>query len=222
MRRFRRARADRTFRWLRWPVLILAVLYLALRITEAALFEPLEAIAQIEAHRIAAETLNRVVTERVGQALKPELLVQYEKDQDGRIAAYRVNTALVNQVSADAARAVQHEMGRLAEQPLKLPLGALTGSTLLAGLGPRVGVKLVPAGSVAIDIKQEFQGGGINQSQHRIWLEATAAVRIILPLTVREVVVTQELPLSETVIVGPVPGSFYGGNIGGYSLPLGR
>lgn len=222
MRRFRRFRLVRVAAWLRWLVLGGAVLFLLVRLGDLILLGPVGAVAEVEARRIGMEAVNQVVTEKVGQVLRHENLVQYEKDEAGRIAAYRVNTPLVNQVAAQAAQAVHSQLKQLAEAPFGVPLGALTGSTLLGTSGPRLPVRLVPIGTVGIDIKQEFKGEGINQTRHRIWLEATAAIRIVLPLTTREVEVVQSLPLSETVIVGPVPDSFYNGNLGAISLPLNR
>ncbi len=222
MRRFRRLRLDRAGRVLRWLVLGGAVLFLLVKLADIILLGPIGVVAEVEARRLGIEAVNRVVTRRVGQVLNIENLVQYEKDQEGRIAAYRVNTPLINQVTAEAAEAVQGELKRLADLPFDVPLGALSGSTILSNSGPRLPVRLTPTGTVAIDIQQEFKGEGINQTRHRIWLKATAQMQIILPLTTREVVVTQELPLSETVIIGPVPDAFYDGNLGGYSLPLGK
>lgn len=222
MRRFRRFRPGPGLGWLRWPVLAGAVLFLLFRLGDLVLLGPIGAVAEMEARRLGLEAVNRVVAQRVGQALRHENLVQYEKDSAGRIAAYRVNTPLVNQVAAQAAEAVQSAIRQVSEAPFGVPLGAVTGSTLLGNTGPRLPVKLVPIGTVAIDIKQEFQGEGINQTRHRIWLSATANMRMVLPLLTREILVTQELPLSETVIVGPVPESFYGGDLGGVSIPLNR
>lgn len=222
MRGFHRFRLARATGWFRWVILFGAVFYLLVRLGDLILLGPIGAVAEVEARRIGIEAINQVVTEKVGQVLRHENLVEYEKDQGGRIAAYRVNTPLINQVAAQAAQAVQGELKNLAEQPFGVPLGSFTGSTLLGSSGPRLPVHLVPIGTVAIDIKQEFKGEGINQTRHRIWLQATAVMRIVLPLTSREVQVSQDLPLSETVIVGPVPESFYGGDLGGVSLPLNR
>ncbi|MFZ5825615.1 MAG: sporulation protein YunB [Bacillota bacterium] len=222
MRSFRRLRLTRLASPVRWMILVGAVLFLLVRLGDLVLLGPIAAVAEVEARRIGVEAVNQVVTEKVGQVLRHENLVEYEKDDAGRIAAYRVNTPLINQVAAGAAQAVQSQMKQLAEEPFGVPVGALTGSTLMGTSGPRLPVRLVPIGTVAVDIKQEFKGEGINQTRHRIWLEATAVIRVVLPMTTREVEVVQSLPLSETVIVGPVPNSFYNGNLGGVSLPLNR
>lgn len=219
MRRFRRFRPERTARWIRWSILVVALLYLLVRLADLMLFGHLQTVAQVEARRMGAQAINLVAAEQVGQALHHEDLVQYEKDSSGRIAAYRINTPLINRVAAEAARAVSGELKKMAESPFGVPLGALTGSTLLATSGPRIPVRMMPIGSVTIDIRQDFRGDGINQTRHRIWLQVTADIRIAFPLSSQEAPVTQEIPLSETVIIGPVPQSFYGGDLGRISLP---
>lgn len=215
-----RLRLRRT--WLRNLILAAAVIYLMIRIGDLLLLQPLKAVAEVEARRLGAAAVNRVVAGQVSQSLAGAQVVEYVRDEDGRIAAYHINTPLVNRVASEAAAAVQEELTRLAQTPVRLPLGALTGSALLSNLGPRLSVQLVPVGAVAITVQQEFRGEGINQTRHRVWLEATATMRIILPLTTQEVPLVQELPLADTVIVGPVPTSLYGGSIGGVTLPGGR
>ena len=205
--------------WARNLILLAAVLYLLVRIDDLLLLQPLKAVAEVEARRLGAAAVNRVVAGQVSRSLAGAQVVEYEKDADGRIAAYHINTPLINRVASEAAVAVQEELARLAETPVRLPLGALTGSALLSNLGPRLAVQLVPVGSVAITVQQEFRGEGINQTRHRVWLEAAATMRIILPLTTQEIPLVQELPLSDTVIVGPVPNSLYGGSLGGVTIP---
>lgn len=205
--------------WLRIPILAAAALYLLVRIGDLMLLQPLTAVAEVEARRLGAAAVNRVVAAEVSRTLAGAQVVEYIREEGGRIAAYHVNTPLVNRVASEAAVAVQEELRRLSETPVRLPLGALTGSPLLSNLGPRLSVQLVPAGSVTITVKQEFRGEGINQTRHRVWLEAAASMRIILPLTTQEVPLVQELPLADTVIVGPVPSALYGGSLGGVTLP---
>lgn len=230
MRRFRRFRlrlrlpVGRPARlpvigWLRWYLVIAACLYLLLRLVEHALLGPLGAVAETEARERGIAAVHQILVASVGKELRPVDLILYEKDQEGRIAAYRVNTREVNQVAARAAAAVKDEFSHFSEASFGIPLGALTGSHLLGTLGPRVPVRMLPIGTVAVEVKQEFQGEGINQTRHRIWLQATANVRVLLPILSREVTVTAEVPIADTVIVGPVPSGFYGSNLGGVTVP---
>jgi sporulation protein YunB len=223
VRRFRDLRLDRipgrAVRWLRLPVLVLAVLFLLGQLGDLILSGHLEMVAQMEAQRLGAEAIGQVAVGRVGEQLRREDLVRYEKDSAGRIAAYQLNTQLINRVAAETAKAVQQELRRLSDSPFGVPLGAATGSTLLSSLGPRIPVRLIPIGAVTVDIRQDFRGDGINQTRHRIWLQVTADIRIAFPLSTREAPISQEIPISETVIIGPVPESFFGSDLGRVTVP---
>jgi sporulation protein YunB len=114
---------------------------------------------------------------------------------------------------------VQEEFKSLSDHAFGVPAGALSGSQVLSSSGPVIPVRLIPAGAVAINLRQQFHGEGINQTRHRIWLAATAQVRMVLPILSKEIEVSVEVPITETVIVGPVPNSFYSGQVGGVTLP---
>jgi uncharacterized membrane protein len=163
--------------WLRWCVLAMAVAFLLVRLADYILLGPLDALAQVEARMRAVDVINRVLVATVAEDLGRDELIHYEKDQQGRIAAYHVNTQVVK-------------------------------------------ARALPVGSVVVSIMQEFQGEGINQTRHRVYLHATARVQVVLPVMSREVEVSADVPLTETVIVGPVPNGFYGGNVGSVSVPV--
>lgn len=217
MRRFRRYRLPAGPRWLS---LLLAAGYVALRLVDAVLLGPLAALAENEARLRGADAVNRIIMTSVGHSLPHEQLVSFEKDREGRIAAYRVNTQLVNQVAAAAAEAIHQEFQALSGEAFGLPLGALSGSHILSTRGPRLPFRVLPVGSVVIDVRQDFRGEGINQTRHRIWLHADAQVQVVLPLVSRAIQVAVEVPVTETVVVGPVPDSFFGGSLGGLALPV--
>jgi sporulation protein YunB len=219
MRRFRRFRWH-VGGWLRWAALLVVGCYLVLWLVELAVLKPLAAVAETEARIRAIDATNRVVLGSVGKSLRHEDLVTYEKDKEGRIAAYHINTQAVTFVASEAATAVAQEFRRLSSDSFGVPLGAMFGSRLLSTQGPAIPVKLMPIGSVSIDIQQEFKAAGINQTRHRIWLHATARVQVVLPVLTREVEVSSDLPVTETVIIGPVPQT-YAGKIDGVTIPAG-
>lgn len=218
MRRFRHFRL-RVSGWLRWTVLLMALCYLVIRLIEALLLRPLSMVAENEARLKAIDAINRIVLSSMDGALDHNKLVTYEKDQQGNIVAYHINTQAVNHVATQAAVAVRGEFGNLSVSEFGVPLGALSGSQFLATLGPRIPVLMVPIGSVVIDIRQEFRAEGINQTRHRVWLHVEARVRVILPAVSREINVSSNLPVTDTVVLGRVP-TYYGGNLGGISVPV--
>lgn len=218
MRRFRRFRLP-SVGWIRWVVLTLAVAYLMIRLVELLIWAPLTVVAEHEARLRGIDAVNRVVLDSLGKTVDPEDLVTYVKDQEGRIAAYHINTKIVNKIAGEAATAVRAQFQDVSTNRFGVPMGALTGSRILGTLGPHIPVSMVPIGTVTIDLAQEFKAEGINQTRHRLWLHTVAKVRVILPMVTREVEVTSDLPITETVIIGPVPNSFYGGPMGGVTVP---
>jgi sporulation protein YunB len=203
---------------LRWVILLGACLYLGFRITDAVMAGPLEAAAENQARALAIEAVNRVVLERVA-ATQAENLVTYRFDGEGRVTALQVDTMAINRIASGAAEAVEAELARLDGTRLGIPAGALTGMRLLAHLGPPLSVRITPVGNVLVSIRQRFEEAGINQTRHLVYLEATARIRLVVPFVSREAEVSTELPLSETVLVGPVPQALYKGNLGGVTVP---
>jgi len=220
MRRFRRIRIAGAG-LLRWLVLLMAIGYLALKLADIMLIAPLTAVAETEARMRAVDAINRVSLGKMGQSVKSEELVTFVKDQQGRIAAYHVNTPLVNAMAAEVATRVHEEMQKMSGGTFDVPLGALSRSRFLSTYGPDIPVRMLPIGTITIDIRHEFRAEGINQTSHRIWLHARALVRVVLPVVSREMEVTYDLPISDTVIVGDVP-QFYGGKLESVTIPAGQ
>ena len=59
-----------------------------------------------------------------------------------------------------------------------------------------------------MDFKTDFESSGINQTRHKIYLEAKTQVKVIVPLTTSIKEVKAQIPISETVIIGDVPNSY--------------
>ena len=79
---------------------------------------------------------------------------------------------------------------------------------MLAKYGPQLKVSIEPIGTVSVNFKTSFQSAGINQTRHRIYLEAKTQVKVVIPLTTSTKEVKTEIPICETIIVGDVPQSY--------------
>ena len=88
------------------------------------------------------------------------------------------------------------------------PLGAALGVSFLSGFGPRLEVQILPVGAVHTSFDTEFETAGINQTRHKISLEATASVRIVLPSGARTVSVRASALMAESILIGDVPQSY--------------
>jgi sporulation protein YunB len=155
--------------------------------------------------RIVVASINEAVDKGV---INYDDLVTLDKDDSGRVTALRSNMSAVNRILA----AVEDDiLLRLAEVPpseLSVPLGTLTGSTLLAGRGPLIRVRMQTAGSVTAGFRNEFTAAGINQTKHQILLHVDVYTGILLPGLTASTRVDHEIAVAETVIVGAVPESY--------------
>ena len=178
---------------------------LAFIILEKNLNPTLIAIAEAKARTLATITINKGIEENVAKSISYEDLVTIRTNLRGEVSYVQPNTMEINRIASQTAIFVQLALEELVEEDIKIPLGLVLGSQLLANVGPEVGVKILPIGTVEVDIKEDFIDAGINQTRHRVILVITAHVQIIIPLVSRDVVVKSHVPLAETIIVGNVP-----------------
>ena len=89
-----------------------------------------------------------------------------------------------------------------------IPIGTALKSPILAKYGPQLKVSIEPIGTVSVDFKTSFESAGINQTRHRIYLEAKTQVKVVIPLTTSTKEVKAQIPICETIIVGEVPESY--------------
>ena len=116
------------------------------------------------------------------KSLDYEDFVDVHYDAEGEASMLSANTILMNRIAADAATAAQENIDTLADEGITLPLGSALGSGVFSGKGPRLRFEILPVGTVKTAFVTEFESAGINQTRHKISLEATASVRIVLAL----------------------------------------
>lgn len=156
---------------------------------------------------------NRAVIQAVNDAvssgeIRYEDLITFSKDNEGRITALHSNMAEFNRLQSAISSDVLARLGQMGETELKIPIGTLTGSALLAGRGPRFTVKLQSVGSCTAHFENEFTDAGINQTTHRILLQVDVSMSILLPGFSTYTKVSNAFSVAETVIVGAVPGTY--------------
>ena len=145
---FYRRRMDRR-RVLRALAFLLMALALTVLFIAATQMRPL--LESMATTRVS-NTVTRIVSEAVYEAIeKGELqydgLVSFEKDTEGHITAVQSNMAAFNHLQAEILDTVLTRISQVPTGDLSIPIGSLTGSTLLAGRGPRITVRMESVGS---------------------------------------------------------------------------
>ncbi|MGM9661868.1 MAG: sporulation protein YunB [Oscillospiraceae bacterium] len=157
--------------------------------------------------------VSRVISTAVNEAVtrgevEYDRLISFQKDNEGRITAISSNMAEFNRLQTLIDADVLERLAEVSTSTLSVPLGTLSGLTLLSGRGPSVEVRMQSVGSAVSRFENEFTSAGINQTKHRIVLTVDVSVSILLPGFSTATQVSGSYVVAETVIVGSVPESY--------------
>ena len=206
MRYLRLTGRQRRLTWLVLAVLLTAGLGCA------AVLHMRPIIVSLATARVS-NAVNRIVVDAVRDAIDSgqvdyNVLIHLEKDETGRVAALESNMAAFNRLRSQIADEILRRLSEVSTSELSIPVGTLTGSTLLAGRGPCVRVRMQAVGSTDASLRNAFSAAGINQTRHQIIMDVDVRISVLLPGCVTSVPVSQSFSVAETVLVGAVPENY--------------
>lgn len=163
----------------------------------------------IEKVQELATNITNIQSSRILKEKNYGNIVELAKDEKGNIGVIKSDVVIINEIASDIAVAIQEELSKFRTEQIYIPAGSFLGSNLLAGFGPNIKIKIIPAGNIKTDIKTEFVSSGINQTMYRIYLELQCEVKILTPFKTMDTVITNQVLLVETVIIGEIPSTYY-------------
>ena len=177
-------------------------------VVDAALRPLLAQVAAQQVHLAVVRLINEAVYDQLGNGVAYQQLINVSTDADGRVTLMQPDTVKITRLVTSIARDLEEKLGNLSREDIKVPLGMLTGNSLLADKGPNLTLALLPLGSVSVNIHDEFSAAGINQTRHSIMLDIVVDMGILLPFQSTFTQITDTLPIVESVIVGPIPETY--------------
>ena len=159
---------------------------------------------------MATRALNGALTEALEDGVEYDDLMNVRMDDSGQVSLLSANTMRMNALADRAGDAALRKLEAVSTQKVDVPLGAALGLTLFAGSGPRIPISIVPVGSVQTDFETEFESCGINQTRHKVYLQLSASIRIVIPTGAKTTNVSANMLVAESIIIGKVPESFVG------------
>ena len=184
------------------------ILFYLFWVMETHLKPSILAIAEARAIGIATQSINKVIEDKVKNKVESKDLLDVKLDNQGKIVFIQPNTMEFNRLSAEITIDVQKTLQDLSRENIEIPLGQITGSQILASIGPNINVAVIPVGVVKIKTINNFEQAGINQTKHMISLAAETEVKIVVPMISKSSVVNTQVPIAEYVIVGDVPNTY--------------
>ena len=151
------------------------------------------------------EIVNKVISDEYSKAFNYDDIIRVDKDKEGNIVMLKADTLRLNQIACDVSINSQKKLREFGNYGIKIPLGYIFKNNLLSYLGPTIKVKMQPIGSIETKYHSEFESAGINQTRQRIYVSFKTNMRIILATRGNDLEVSNEIPISETIIVGKIP-----------------
>lgn len=189
-------------------ILILSILIGSFIYVDNSLSPTITVLAETKALELANRSINKAVAEVVKDDINYSDLINTKLDSQGKITLMQSNTIMMNKIASDVALLIQEELKQVKTTTSYIPIGTALKSPILAKYGPQLKVSIEPIGTVSVDFKTDFESSGINQTRHRIYLEAKTQVKVVIPLTTSTKEVKAQIPICETVIIGDVPNSY--------------
>lgn len=161
-----------------------------------------------------------IINEEVNKVMRNysyDNLISVEKDQNGKIAFIKADSICINDIVTKIVSNIQKQFDGIPRISVFINMGSVSGISALKNFEPRFEVELESAGNINATTRTDFQAIGINQTHHKIYLDIDARVGILTPLDTFGKDVSTEVLLTEAVIVGEVPDSYY--NLSGFEDP---
>ncbi|MCI8912778.1 MAG: sporulation protein YunB [Lawsonibacter sp.] len=161
----------------------------------------------------AQNTMTTVVEHAISSGLVERQVsynefVTIQRDEGGAITALTTDMARINLLRGELTTAVLESLEGVDVSVIQIPLGSLFNLEPLWAKGPSIKARALTVGTVQAEFDSQLTSAGVNQTLHRIWMEVSAPMTILLPGGAVDTEIQTRLCVAETVIVGQVPDTY--------------
>ncbi|MEN8078932.1 sporulation protein YunB [Clostridioides difficile] len=186
-------------------IMIIVLLNSILYLFNKRILPTVLSIGEVKMKSEAIRVINEESVKVYEDNFKYDDIIIIEKDDEGNITMIRADTVKQNSLASQVVLSCDEKLSELGEMGVKVPLGYLTNNVMFYKMGPKINVKMQEIGSITTSYESVFESAGINQTRHKIYLNLKATIRIIVPFNSKDVEITSQIPVSDTVIVGKIP-----------------
>ena len=200
----------RWFRRLIWHIgIILLILSVSFFLIRDRYRDVVLDLARTQVMNTTSDLTNDAIAKQIAAGhIAYDRIVFFEKDLDGKITALKTNMSEVNRLKTDILDIINHEILSLDTSDIGIPLGSLFLPELLSGRGPLLPVHILSIRNSDANFVSHFTQAGINQTLHRLNMEVSVDVAVLVLGETNSFTMTSEVVVAETVIVGDVPQTF--------------
>ena len=184
-------------------MMLLIGLVLLLRLRFAPLMEQL---VVTQAENTMSTLVNEIVNEQIASgSIDYDRIIYFEKDVDGRITALKTNMSEVNRLKTEILSAMNLGIEDISVGQLDIPIGNFILPELFSGKGFQLPVRILSVSTSDANFENLFSEAGINQTLHQIQMHIVVNLSVLTPTGTVNTLVTTDVIVAETVIVGTVP-----------------
>ncbi len=192
-------------------ILFLIFCFLFLYVADTQFAPVLKALAQQKAYMFTVRKMQEAAQRQIENykdIQDYQQLMHIEKDSSGKIILMLPNVVKINLLASAIILDAEAALKEPGQDELKIPLGVLSGTKILASLGPSLNIQVTPISLMQVEVRDEFISAGINQTKHRIWLEMKSEVSLAIPFDSEKLTASSSILLSEGIIIGPIPDTY--------------
>ena len=197
-------------RRLLWYLLVIVIAVLVLFFMLRSKYRLIiEDLAQTQVKNSTSDLTNDAIARQIASDdIQYDRIVFFEKDLDGRITALKTNMSEVNRLKTDILDIINDEILALDHSDIGIPLGSLFFPEILSGKGPAIPVNILSIRNSDANFVSHFSQAGINQTLHRLNMEVSIDVAVLVLGQTSSFTMTSEVVVAETIIIGDVPQTF--------------
>lgn len=189
-----------------FTICMATLVYIAISI-KTDMMPTIKKLCESRAQAIALAVSSEVIDNHM-QEMQYDSLMNLNYNANGKLMTISANITEMNKMSMQIVSDIQAKLLRLENTVVEIPIGKLLGWSIFSGYGPKIYIKLIPAGNVQADFKTGFTAEGINQTKHTVYIDVNTAVTIIAPFTSDAINSRSVITVAETVIIGDIPETY--------------
>ena len=190
-------------------LLLMAVFVIALIVYQVQIVPILRQVAEDLVINQASDIIGDAVGEQLAAGtIDYDAIITLDKNAAGQVTALHTNMQVVNQLRQEIITLLSQRIMELNVAQLSVPLGSVISPSVFSQWGPRIPVSVSSVNNIGAHLESQFTSAGINQTLNQLVLYVSMDVGILVANGTKEVTVSQQVVVAETVIVGAVPDAF--------------